>query len=268
MDSVKTNNTKVIEIDLSDNSEKLYDFLTDEYIQKARGPVGLQGTPGSAGLIGPPGVDGTPGIQGKPGKNGENNTTTGAQGSPGARGSAGPQGLRGVDGLDGAPGIQGTQGIQGAQGPPGCPAQDLDYSASDYVLQVRSFKNKSGYYLVENVILSQGVYQKIRDVVTGSFTILHQKFKNQPTQLNNYSFEITLPDMIDIKKTPGLIGFVVAHDVTKDLIMTGNTYTGKYQIPDTQTTKIIIEIQALKWDKLQCGDHIAIAGSFTYISVY
>ena len=92
-----------------------FDQLTEEQIERLRGPVGPQGPKGDNGDPGPKGDVGPQGPQGPKGETGE----TGPQGSQGPKGDTGATGPQGPKGDTGAAGPQGPKGDTGPQGPAG-----------------------------------------------------------------------------------------------------------------------------------------------------
>lgn len=111
-----------------------FDQLTEEQIERLRGPVGPQGPKGDNGDPGPKGDVGPQGPQGPKGETGETGPQ-GSQGPQGEPGAPGPQGPAGADGTmsfedlteeqkESLRGPQGPQGEPGPQGPAGKAGQD------------------------------------------------------------------------------------------------------------------------------------------------
>ncbi len=179
----------------------------------------------------------------------------------------GPKGLKGLDGMRGEAGYKGES------------QQDLDVASGEFNPYPQKFKNKRGVVTSVNILSASGAYHKIYDTLTGTFSVVHKNINPKSPRAyssDDYTFEIALPEIIDLNINKKIIGQITAHEISKDLSYLGTSYIGEYQLLhniDKTTVNISIKpvnIDPQKSSKIDANQEslILVVGSFTYVALY
>ncbi len=181
--------------------------------------------------------------------------------------------------IQGPKGLKGLDGMRGEAGDKGESQQDLDVSSGEFNPYPQKFKNKRGVVTSVNILSASAAYHKIYDTFMGTFSVVHKNINPKSPRSyssDDYSFEIALPEIIDLNINKKIIGQITAHEISKDLSYLGTSYIGEYQLLNNiDKTTVNISIKPVNLDpqkssKIDVNQEslILVVGSFTYVALY